>query len=143
MRTDRSGMTLVEVLLAAMLLGLGMMTIFTSLSRCLRLMQASRDVQKIQLVFDLGEAKYPLNDIASEEDIEKLEIEDSNLLEDKDGVEYTFTRTFDQKEIVDDSAFNDHLYTVRTSVSWGSAEDQREEHVRLLWIPSVDEYTKQ
>ena len=65
MTTSRSGMTLVEVLLAAMILGLGMMAIFTCLTRCLRLIQASRDVQKMQLAFDRGNLAHPMADIQS------------------------------------------------------------------------------
>ena len=140
MRTSRSGMTLVEVLLAAMLLGLGMMTIFTSLSRCLRLIQASRDIQKMQLAFDRGNLAHPMADIQSEDDIEKLLVEDDDLGEDLEN--YVFTRTFDEKEKPeDDNDFNDHLFTVRTAVSWGEGEDAREEIVELIWLPKVDEWT--
>ena len=140
MTTNRSGMTLVEVLLAAMLLGLGMMTIFTSLSRCLRLIQASRDVQKMQLAFDRGNLAHPMADIQSDDDMEKLLVEDDDLGE---GLEnYVFTRTFDEKKKPeDDKEFNDHLFTVRTTVSWGEGEDAREEIVELIWLPKVDEWT--
>ncbi len=141
MTTDRSGMTLVEVLLAAMLLGLGMMTIFTSLSRCLRLIQASRDVQKMQLAFDRGNLAHPMADIQSEDDIEKLLVDgDGELGEDLQG--YVFSRTFDEKEKPEnDNEFNDHLFTVRTSVAWGEGEDSREEIVELIWLPNIDEWT--
>ena len=154
MTTSRSGMTLVEVLLAAMLLGLGMMTIFTSLSRCLRLMEASRDVQKMLLVFDLGNLAYPMADIQSEDDIDELNIEPTDidrilqkLKEDGDmgkGLEnYVYSRTFEEKEKPEDAAdFNDHLFTVRTTVSWGEGKDERDEIVELLWVPKVDEWTK-
>ena len=140
MMTNRSGMTLVEVLLAAMLLGLGMMTIFTSLSRCLRLIQASRDVQKMQLAFDRGNLAHPMADIQSDDDMEKLLVEDDDLGE---GLEnYVFTRTFDEKKKPeDDKEFNDHLFTVRTTVSWGEGEDARDEIVELIWLPKVDEWT--
>ena len=140
MKTSRSGMTLVEVLLAAMLLGLGMMTIFTSLSRCLRLIQASRDVQRMQLAFDRGNLAHPMADIQSEDDIEKLLVEDDDLGE---GLEnYVFRRTFDEKEKPEnDTDFNDHLFTVRTSVTWGEGEDAREEIVELVWLPNVEEWT--
>lgn len=141
MRTDRSGMTLVEVLLAAMLLGLGMVTIFTSLSRCLRLMRTARDVQKIQLAFDIGDVKYPLNDITSAEDMEKSEVKNEVILEDGE-IKYAFSRTFDVKEIEDDTAFNDHLFTERITVSWGDTDVEREEHIRLHFYPKVDEYSK-
>ena len=140
MTTSRSGMTLVEVLLAAMLLGLGMMTIFTSLSRCLRLIQASRDVQKMQLAFDRGNLAHPMADIQSEDDIEKLLVEDGDLGNDLEN--YVYTRTFDEKEKPEnDNDFNDHLFTVRTTVSWGEGEDAREEIVELIWLPNVDEWT--
>ena len=140
MTTSRSGMTLVEVLLAAMILGLGMMAIFTCLTRCLRLIQASRDVQRMQLAFDRGNLAHPMADIQSEDDIEKLLVEDGDLGE---GLEnYVFTRTFDEKEKPeDDNDFNDHLFTVRTTVSWGEGDDAREEIVELLWLPKVDEWT--
>lgn len=154
MTTSRSGMTLVEVLLAAMILGLGMMAIFTCLTRCLRLIQASRDVQKMQLFFDLGNLAFPMADIQSEDDIEKL---NANLPADIDAIlarlhedhdrgkgleRYVFNRTFDEKEKPeDDNDFNDHLFTVRTTVSWGEGDDAREEIVELLWLPKVDEWT--
>ncbi len=141
MRTSRSGMTLVEVLLAAMLLGLGMMTIFTSLSRCLRLIQASRDVQKMQLAFDRGNLAHPMADIQSEDDIENLIVDgDDDLGEDLDG--YVFSRDFDVKEKPEDeNDFNDHLFTVRTTVSWGEGDDAREEIVELIWLPNIEEWT--
>ncbi len=140
MKTSRSGMTLVEVLLAAMLLGLGMMTIFTALSRCMRLIQASRDIQKMQLAFDRGNLAHPMADIQSEDDIEKLVVDgDDDLGEDLKG--YVFSRNFDVKEKPeDDNGFNDHLFTVRTTVSWGEGDDAREEIVELIWLPSVEEW---
>ena len=138
MRNNRSGMTLVEVLLAAMLLGLGMMTIFTSISRCLKLLQASRDVHKMQLVFDLGDITYPLaGNITSSDDMEKLEVEDDQLVEG-----FVFNREFDIKEKPEDDSFDDHLFTVRTTVSWGEGEDAREQHVQYIWLPNIDEYVK-
>ena len=154
MTTRRSGMTLVEVLLAAMILGLGMMGIFTCLSRCLRLIEASRDVQKMQLVFDLGNLAYPMADIQSEDDIDNLNVDPSgikdilqDLHEDGDrgkGLEnYVYSRTFEEKEKPEDDAdFNDHIFTVHTIVSWGEGEDERDEIVELLWVPKVDEWTK-
>ena len=140
MATRRSGMTLVEVLLAALLLGLGMMSIFTALSRCMRLIQASRDIQKMQLAFDRGNLAHPMADIQSEEDIEKLVVEaDDDLGEDLEG--YVFSRNFDVKEKPeDDNGFNDHLFTVRTRVSWGEGDGAREEIVELVWLPNIEEW---
>ncbi len=140
MATRRSGMTLVEVLLAALLLGLGMMSIFTALSRCMRLIQASRDIQKMQLAFDRGNLAHPMADIQSEEDIEKLVVEaDDDLGEDLEG--YVFSRNFDVKEKPeDDNGFNDHLFTVGTRVSWGEGDAAREEIVELVWLPNIEEW---
>lgn len=138
MKNNRSGMTLVEVLIAAMILGFGMMTIFTSISRCLRLLQASRDVHKMQLVFDMGDITYPLaGNITSSDDMEKLEVEDDQLVEG-----FVFKRTFDEKEKPEDDSFDDHLFTVRTTVLWGEREDEKEEHVQYIWLPNIDEYVK-
>ena len=154
MSIRRSGMTLVEVLLAAMLLGLGMMTIFSGLTRCLSLIRASRDVQKMHLVFDLGNLAHPMDNIQSEEDFSELEVDPpedikkilSILHEDGErskGLEnYLFSRKVDTKvKPENDNEFNDHLFTIRTVVSWGEGDDAREEIVELVWLPNIDEWT--
>lgn len=151
MRISRSGMTLVEVLLAAMLLGLAMLGIFTCLTKCLRLVGASREAQKVNLVFDLINFKYPINSIEEEDDFEKVEVEgdaadlaadigDERSKKELEGFRYV--RKFDEKlapESEDDEP-NDHLFICRTTVTWGEGDDEREERIEYFYLPGIEEH---
>ena len=119
-------MTLIEVLLAAALLGLGLTTLLSGISSCLAVMRASREFQEAQWALSLGELTYPMTEI---KDIEDLEVDaDSSLVEG-----FTFSRTVDEKEIAD-SLKDDGLYIVRTRISWGGGgEGQAEELVSYVW----------
>lgn len=153
MKNRRAGMTLVEVLLAAMLLGLAMMGIFTCLSKCLRLVSASREAQKVNLVFDLIDFKYPINAIKEEDDFEEVEVEGdaSDLASDlgdersrKELEGYRYQRKFDEKLAPeDDDEPNDHLFICRTVVTWGDGEDEREERVEYFYLPEIDGHEAQ
>jgi len=119
-------MTLVEVLLAAALLGAGLMALLGGLSSCLAVMRASREYQRAQWTLSVGELTYPIRPV---EDIEELAVDpDTDLVEG-----YAFARTVDEKEIVDPN-LDDGLYTIRTVVTWGSGgEGQSEELVSYVW----------
>ncbi|MDD5704896.1 MAG: prepilin-type N-terminal cleavage/methylation domain-containing protein, partial [Kiritimatiellae bacterium] len=103
---SRSGMTLIEVLLAAMIIGAGMVTLLGGLSNCLAVMRAAREYQQAQWALSLGELTYPITEV---EDVEQLEVEpDSSLVEG-----FTFERTVDDKAI-ESEADDDGLYVLRT-----------------------------
>ena len=119
-------MTLVEVLLAAALLGLGLVTLLGGLSSCLAVMRASREFQSAQWALSLGELTYPVTEVK--------EVEDLNVDADSSLVEgFTFSRTVDPKEVVDEQT-DDGLYVVRTRIAWGAGgEGQAEELVSYIW----------
>lgn len=123
---NRAGMTLIEVLLAATLLGLGLVTLLSGLSSCLAVMRASREYQTAQWALSLGELTYPVTGV---EEVTDLEVEpDSNLVEG-----FTFSRVVDEKEVEDDLT-DDGLYVVRTRIFWGAGgEGQAEELVGYIW----------
>lgn len=123
---NRAGMTLIEVLLAATLLGLGLVTLLSGLSSCLAVMRASREYQTAQWALSLGELTYPVTGV---EEVTDLEVEpDSNLVEG-----FTFSRVVDEKE-VEDELTDDGLYVVRTRIFWGAGgEGQAEELVGYIW----------
>ncbi len=124
--SGRAGMTLIEVLLAAALLGLGLASLLGGLSNCLAVMKASREYQQAQWVMGLGELKYPIREV---EEIEDLEVDpDSGLAEG-----YTFERTVDEKDLASGQE-DDGLYVLRTRVVWGSGgAGQTEELVGYVW----------
>ena len=115
----RAGFTLIEVLIATMILSFGLTTLMVSLSNCAAMMTLAKQYQDAQYVFSLGELKYPIQEST---DVEK----DLPVDPDTDLVEgYTFERTVDKKEL-DTNEVDDMLYVVRTRVTWGTGEDQYE-----------------
>jgi len=121
----RAGFTLIEVLIATMILSFGLTTLMISLSNCAAMMTLAKQYQDAQYVFSLGELKYPIKEST---DVEK----DLPVDPDTDLVEgYAFERTVDKKDL-DTNEVDDMLYVVRTRVTWGTGEDQCEELVRYV-----------
>ena len=121
----RAGFTLIEILIATMILAFGLMTLMVSLGNCAAMMTLSKQFQEAQYVFSLGELKYPI--VESSDVEEELPVDpDSDLVEG-----YVFERTVDEKEL-DTNETDDSLYVVRTRVSWGTGENQAEELVRYV-----------
>ncbi len=125
-RTNRRrGFTLIELMLAIIILGGGLTVLYRTIIMDARMVAISHDRQAVAYVFSLGEMKYPLRDI---EDIE----EDGPVSPDaslKEG--YIFERTVDEKEDPSDGVEDDGLYVIRTTVSWGKGAN-REEVVRYI-----------
>ncbi len=130
MNNGRSGMTLVEVLLASALLGLGLVTLLGGLTSCLAIMRASREYQQAQWALSLGELVHPVTAV---KELDELEVApDDSLVEG-----FTFERTVDEKDILDESE-DDGLYTVRTRIFWGAGgEGESEELVGYIWMKDV------
>jgi prepilin-type N-terminal cleavage/methylation domain-containing protein len=105
----RAGLTLIEVILAVMILGIGLAVLLASASRCLRVIQLSRNYHQARGVLELGELDYPL--------VEQKEEQESRMVNlNVDPVEYpggyTFSRTTEKLEDEED------LVLVRTRVAW-------------------------
>ena len=77
--TNRRGFTLLEVLLAALILGLGLAGILVSMSQAQKMMLSSTMLETAQEVFDLGEMAYPLEDVTDEDDIDVRETKPTEL----------------------------------------------------------------
>jgi len=121
----KGGFTLIEVLIATMILSMGLMVLMTGLGNCAKMVVLAKEYQQAQYVFSLGELKYPIEET---DDVEKdLPVSpDSSLVE-----HFEFERTVDEKKL-ETNEVDDELYTVRTIVSWGRGENQREELVRYV-----------
>lgn len=119
----RGGFTLVEVLLAVAILGIGFGVLLTGLSACLAAFRVSARFQEAQWVLGQGEALYPLRpsaDVLEEHPVAP----DPSILEG-----YTFER------IVEEDEDEDNLFVVRTRVFWsGGAETGTfDEVTRYVW----------
>ena len=65
----RRGFTLLEVLLAAIILGVGLAGILTSMAQSQRFMQTMPDLVTAQEMMDLGDMAYPLAEVKDATDI--------------------------------------------------------------------------
>ena len=119
------GFTLIEVLIATIILSIGLLVLMTGLGICAKTVVLAKEYQKAQYVFSLGELKYPIEETDDVEGDVPVS-PDSSLVEG-----FTFERTVDEK-VLATNEIDDELYTVRTIVSWGRADNQREELVRYV-----------
>ncbi len=144
----RNGFTLIEVLLATMILAVGLLSLMVGLGNCAQMMSLSKEYQDAQFVFSLGERCYPVppsDEITDPEEDERLNVEPVTAEEMINDLEmnvsnevlklyegFTFTRMVEEKEL-DASDDDDGLYVLRTRVSWGNGgEGYYEELVRLV-----------
>ena len=145
----RRGFTLIEVLLAAIILGAGLAGILVSMSQSQRLMKTVPDLETSQEVMDLGEMAYPLDAVTDKDEIdtgEKKATELWRMITDErmtDAQEEKFHGFTWERKLVDDHLndedlkhFN-NLLRVRITVTWGDrgrgrGKKQQESYI-VLW----------
>jgi prepilin-type N-terminal cleavage/methylation domain-containing protein len=128
----RRGFTLLEVLLAAIILGSGLAAILVSMSQSQRMMLASARLEAAQEVMDMGEMAYPLSDVKDpDSDLDVAETKAEELWELISDVRmtsaqrdkfhgYTWEReALNRKDSEEDIKRLGNLYTVRITVRWG------------------------
>ena len=120
----KKGLTLIEVLIAAAILGMSMTVLLTAASRCLAVTKPAKVYQTAQWTLNLGELEHPLSPT---NDIEDMRVSPETY---PNG--YTYSREVEDKKPED----KDCLYVVRSRVAWLSkGNDQHEEIVRYIYIP--------
>lgn len=125
LQSAKCGFTLLELMMAVIILGGALTVLYRSIIVNARMVTISRERQEVAYVFSLGELEYPLSKI---EDIEAdAPVDPDSSL--KEG--YTFERTLDDKEDPEDGVVDDGLYVVRSVVTWGNGSN-REEIVRYI-----------
>ena len=138
MRNTRTGFTLIEILIATMILSTGIMVLLTGVGNCAKMMTLSKQFQETQYIFSLVDLKYPIeatkdveNDIPVEA-ISAVELLENPSQQMQEVLErYTFERTVDERELAANQV-DDRLFIVRSIVSWGPGEDEREELLRYV-----------
>lgn len=144
----RRGFTLLEVLLAAIILGSGLTAILVSLSQCQKMMLSSSELQTAQEVMDLGDMAYPLSEVKDpDQDLDVRETKASELWELVAGAHgpkmsdaqedkyhgYTWEReALNRKDDEDEIRRLGNLYTVRVTVRWG--DNRRGEHQEESYV---------
>ena len=151
---NRGGFTLIEVMVATIILSLGLAVLLTSFANCQRVMKASQDYETAQYVLTLGETVYPIpspdlvtgdpiddeqlniQETTAEELLDTLELPSSELPKDRrdELATYTFERTVDD---VDDEEIKraGFIYTIRTRIRWGSRQLKEEDRPKLDVLP--------
>ena len=145
----RRGFTVLEVLLAAIILGLGLTTILVSMSQSQKMMLASTYLETAQEVMDLGDMAYPLSDVRDPDrdlDVEETKVTDlwdritdgehrlTSAQEEKFHG-YTWQREALNREDEDEVKRLGGLYTVRVTVRWGDRHtgNTEEESYITFW----------
>lgn len=130
----RRGFTLLEVLLAAVILGLGLTVILVSMSQSQKMMISSTYLETAQEMMDLGDMAYPLNEVRDpDRDLDVREQRASDLWDRiTEGGDIRMTREQEEKfhgytwerealnrQDEDEVKRLGGLYTVRVTVRWG------------------------
>lgn len=153
MRSRKKGFSLIEVLIASVILSLGVISCLALFSQSQHMLLASQRYEIAQRVFAYGEMFYPIpaeitssdpedddelnvERISAEDLVSKLEIEKEMSLEDrKDLKGYYFERTVDELDD-EEAARNGYIYTIRSKVTWGGnlqGMKPEEETIITLW----------
>ena len=148
----KRGFTILEVLLATIILGFGMAGVLVSLSQSQQLMRLVPELEAAQEVMDLGEMAYPLSFVEDKDDIDTGEVRASelwDLVSDErmsDAQEEKLKGYTWERELIDDHISDDelkqfnNLRRVRITVTWGergrgSGKTKRESYI-VLWKDS-------
>ncbi len=134
----QKGFTLVEILIATMILSIGIMVLLTGVGNCAKMMLLSKQFQEVQYIFTLVDLKYPIEATDKvEEDLPVASVSATELVEVaspqiREVLErYTFERIVEEKEL-ETNQVDDGLYIVRSIVTWGPTDDDREELLRYV-----------
>ena len=135
----RRGFTLIEVLLAAVILGVGLGAILLSVSQAQKTMLTSTYYETCEEVMDLGDMAYPLEDVKDEDELDVSEtkatelwdkISDERLSNEQEEKYhgYTWERVaLNKTDKEDDIKRLGNLYTVRVIVRWGNGRTSKRE----------------
>lgn len=140
----RRGFSLLEVLLAALILGVAMAAILTSLATAQKIMLGSVYLETAQEVMDLGEMAYPLDDVREpDRDLDVADTKATELWEmisderltraqEEKFKGYTWRREWINKNDADEIKRLGGLHVVKVTVKWG--DDLRGHHEEESYV---------
>ena len=142
------GFTLLEVLIASIILGVGLAGILVSMSQAQRMMLSSTGLETAQEVMDLGEMAYPLEDITdpdSELEVRETKatelwdmITDERMTDEQEEKFHGYTWERECLNLKDEDELKRlGCYVLKVTVTWGSRGrgsglKQQESYITLL-----------
>lgn len=127
-RTTRDGLSLIEVMLAMAILGIGLFVLIESASRSLAVVRAARLYDHAHSLLNQVELRNPLINKELEVGVEQGRFDDPEFRD------YQWTRTI---EVVGDE--EDELFLVTTRVSWTRrGQSSFEEMAQYRYAPKED-----
>lgn len=146
----KNGFTLLEVLLAVIILGLGLTGILVSMSQAQRFMKTMPDFMTAQEVLDMGDMAYPLSEVskATDIDVQECSVDDLwRIIAGDRGPRLTGEQrdkyhgfTWERERVEKNPNEEDlkrlgYLHLVRITVRWGGLRkaDRREESYVTVW----------
>ena len=145
----RRGFTLLEVMIASVILGTGLAVLLVSMSQAQRMMLSTTEIETAQEVMDIGEMAYPLENVKDVDDLDVGETKVSELwdmiteermsnAQEEKYHGYTWEReVLNRNDSEDDIKRLGNLYVVRITVVWGDrgrgSGKKRQESYVTLW----------
>jgi prepilin-type N-terminal cleavage/methylation domain-containing protein len=114
-RRRRAGLTLIEVMIAMAILGIGIFVLLESAAKCLAIIRLTKNYHTARTVLDQGELEHPI--IEKEDEVYNLDVSPVSY---ENG--FTFSRTAEASD-------QEGLMVVRTRVSWADKGSNRMEEV--------------
>lgn len=122
-KNNRTGLTLLEVMLALAIIGFGVAALSTATSRCLALVTLSKRFHEARYALELSELKYPLVEV--DDELQNKEVPETEILP---GL--TFSRVAEIPKDYEDTG----LFVLHNKVVWeGTGSNNFEETIRYLY----------
>lgn len=130
--SSKTGLTLIEVLIALVILSVGVASMMLAMSRCLAVVRTARNRDVARSLLWLMEVEYPIDKTSIEE------ISESGEFDEVEG--YTWSR----EVIMDDEELRPGLFLVTTRVQWSSrGKEAFEEIIGYTYAPNAESVTRE
>ena len=131
-KSSKAGLTLIEVMLALVILSIGVSSLMVSMARCLSVVRTARHRVNARALFQQVEVENPLTDV------EMSELAESGDFEKMEG--YTWEREITMVDLEERPG----LFLVRTRIGWTErGRDTFEEVYAYRYAPDAEVLTSE